>query len=32
MKGEFSNAVIGYETIGFDELKRRAKFLMKIMK
>ena len=27
MKGEFANAVIGYETIGFDELKRRAKFL-----
>ena len=27
MKEEFANAVIGYETIGFDELKRRAKFL-----
>ena len=27
MKGEFANAVIGYETIGFEELKRRAKFL-----
>tara|TARA_B100001057_G_scaffold109945_1_gene107968 strand:- start:979 stop:1575 length:597 start_codon:yes stop_codon:yes gene_type:complete len=27
MKSEFANAVIGYESIGFDELKRRAKFL-----
>ena len=27
MKGDFANAIIGYETIGFEELKRRAKFL-----
>ena len=27
MEGEFANAVIGYETIGFDELKSRVKFL-----
>ena len=27
MKGEFANAVVGYETIGFEELKRRTKFL-----
>ena len=27
MKGEFANTVMGYETIGLDELKNRAKLL-----